>query len=399
MPLHFGHTLLSIPGPSAMPERVLNAMHRASPNIYAGELVDMMDGLVADLKTVACTTGDVAIYIGNGHAAWEAALSNVVVAGDRVLVLGSGAFAIGWGELGSSLGLDVEVLDFGKHTHVEADVVAKRMAQDKDHQIKAVLVVQSDTASAVRNDIQAIGQAIKSVDHPALFMVDCIASLATEEFRMDDWGVDVMVAACQKGLMVPAGMSFVYINPRGRAARARIARVSQYWDWELRISPKRFRDYFCGTAPTHHLYGLREALNMLIHEEGLQATWARHRVLARAVWAAVDAWGAQGRMHLNIDDPKRRSYAVSAITTADGDADILRNWCEQVAGVTLGIGLGMAAPSDPTYNTYFRIGHMGHMNVPMVMGTLGAIDAGLKANNIAHGPGALAVAAAVIAQG
>jgi alanine-glyoxylate transaminase/serine-glyoxylate transaminase/serine-pyruvate transaminase len=374
-------------------------MHRPSPNIYEGELVDMMDGLYADLKSVACTTGDVAIYMGNGHAAWEAALCNVVQAGDHVLVLGSGAFAIGWGEMGTALGLDVEVLDFGKQSHVDPDVVLSRLAQDTGHQIKAVLVVQTDTASSVRNDIAAISQAIADADHPALYMVDCIATLGCEEFLMDGWNVDVMVAACQKGLMVPAGLSFVYVNPRGHAARAKISRVSKYWDWVPRTAPEKFRDLFGGTAPTHHLYGLREALNILVHEEGLEEAWARHRVLATAVCAAVDAWGAAGRMELNIADPNHRSFAVSAITTADGDAGLIRKWSEDVAGVTLGIGLGMAAPSDPKYNNYFRIGHMGYTNVPMVMGTLSAIDAALKANEIPHGPGALAVAASVIARG
>jgi len=399
MPLHYGQKLLSIPGPSVMPDRVLNAMHRPSPNIYEGDLVDMVDGLIPDLKALACTTGDVAIYIGNGHAAWEAALSNTLNEGDTVLVLGSGAFAIGWGEQGAALGLNVDLLDFGKHGAVAPDTVTQHLIDDSEHKIKAVLVVQTDTASSVRNDISAIADAIKAAQHPALFMVDCIASLATEEFRMDDWNVDVMVAACQKGMMVPAGLSFVYVNPRAQEARAKKERVSAYWDWLPRTKPKLFRDYFGGTAPTHHLYGLREALNILIHEEGLEAAWARHRIFARAIWGAVDAWGAAGRMHLNIEDPEQRSFAVSAITTADGDAGVLRQWTETVAGVTLGIGLGMANADDPKYNNYFRIGHMGHLSVPMVLGTLGAIDAGLKANSIPHGPGALAVAASIIAQG
>lgn len=399
MPLHFGQNLLSIPGPSVIPERVLGAMHRPSPNIYEGDLIEMTKTLIPDLKSLACSTGDVAIYIGNGHAAWEAALSNVLNANDKVLVLSSGTFAIGWGDMGKSLGLEIDLLDFGKQAAVDPDTVAAHLAQDTEHSIKAILIVQTDTASSVRNDISAVSEAIKSVGHPALFMVDCIASLATEEFRMDDWNVDVMVAACQKGMMVPAGLSFVYVSPRAQAARSQMSRVSSYWDWEPRTKPKSFRDLFGGTAPTHHLFGLREALNMLIHEEGLEPTWARHRVFARAVWGAVDAWGAAGRMHMNIADPDERSFAVTAITTADGDAGILRKWTEHVAGVTLGIGLGMAKPDDPNYGNYFRIGHMGHLSVPMVMGTLGAIDAGLKANKIPHGPGALAVAATAIAQG
>jgi alanine-glyoxylate transaminase/serine-glyoxylate transaminase/serine-pyruvate transaminase len=399
MPLHFGQQLLSIPGPSVMPERVLNAMHRASPNIYEGELIDIVDSIIPDLKTLACTTSDVAIYISNGHGAWEAALSNTVSEGDKVLVIGTGMFAIRWGGLGETLGLEIETLDFGKQSDADPDKVAEYLKDDPKHEIKAVLMVQTDTSSSVSNDVDAVGRAIRSVGHPALFMVDCIASLGTEEFLMDEWNVDVMVAACQKGLMVPAGMSFVYIGERAKEARKAKKRVSAYWDWTDRIDAGRFRDIFGGTAPTHHIFGLREALNMLIHEEGLHQAWARHKVFASAVWAAVDAWGAAGRMHLNIANPDKRSPAVTAITTASGDAGKLRKWTEEVAGVTLGVGLGMADARTPEYGNYFRIGHMGHVSVPMVMGTLGAIDAGLKANNIEHGPGALAVASAMIAQG
>jgi len=399
MALGFGPQFLSIPGPSIVPDRVLNAMHRPSPNIYEGEIVDMVDSILPDLCKLARTDGNATIYIGNGHAAWEAALSNVVSAGDKVLVLGSGRFAIGWGEMAAAMGVNAEILDFGNHAHVEPDAVSERLRQDKQHEIKAVLVVQTDTASSVRNDIKAIGKAIGDARHPALFMVDCIASLGTEEFMMDAWGVDVMVSACQKGLMLPAGIAFVFINERAQEARAKLERVSLYWDWIPRINAKAFYNNFCGTAPTHHIFALREALDMLLKEEGLERAWARHRVFANAIWAAVDAWGTAGRMWLNIKDPDHRSFAVSAITTAQGDAGVLQNWTKDVAGVTLGIGLGMAPHGDPAMNNYFRIGHMGHVSVPMIMGTLGAIDAGLKANNIDHGPGALAVAAAIIAQG
>jgi len=399
MALGFGPQFLSIPGPSIIPDRVLNAMHRPSPNIYEGEIIDMVETVLPDLCKLAQTDGDAAIYIGNGHAAWEAALSNVLTAGDTILVLGSGRFAIGWGEMGEALGMTIETLDFGKHAPVDPAAVQERLREDKTHKIKAVLTVQTDTASSVRNDTKAIGHAIADANHPALYMVDCIASLATEQFLMDEWNVDVMVSGCQKGLMLPAGISFVFMNERARQARAKLDRVSLYWDWGPRTNAKAFYNYFCGTAPTHHIYGLRESLNMILNEEGLEQVWARHRVFAKAIWAAVDAWGAAGRMWMNIDDPDHRSFAVTAITTAQGDAGILQNWTKDVAGVTLGIGVGMAPHGDPAMNNYFRIGHMGHVSVPMVMGTLGAIDAGLKANNIDHGPGALAVAAGIIAQG
>ena len=175
--------------------------------------------------------------------------------------------------------------------------------------------------------------------------------------------------------------------------------VSSYWDWKPRLDANRFSKLFCGTAPTHHLFGLREALKIILYEEGLDAVWARHQVLARCICAAVEAWGSSGRMYLNIEDPKKRSCAVTAISTASGDAGYLRRWAEDVAGVTLGVGLGMASPNSPEYDNFFRIGHMRHVNVPMVMGDLGAMDAGLKANNIDHDPNGLAAASAIIAHG
>ncbi len=399
MSLHYGQKLLSIPGPSVIPDRVLNAMHRNNPNIYEGELVDIVSGIIPDLKHLAKTDSDVAIYISNGHGAWEAALTNVLSKGDKVLVLGTGLFAQRWGKLGKSLGLIIDLLDFGKQSSVDPAQITEHLLADKNHQIKAILMVQTDTASSVRNDVDAVGRVIKSMAHPALFMVDCIASLGTEKFLMDDWNVDIMVAASQKGLMLPAGISFVYINNRAKAARERKESVSSYWDWKPRLEASRFSELFCGTAPTHHLFGLRESLNIILHEEGLEAVWARHQVFARCVWAAVEAWGSSGRMYLNIEDPEKRSCAVTAISTASGDAGYLRKWTEDVAGVTLGVGLGMASPNSPEYENFFRIGHMGHVNVPMVMGTLGAIDAGLKANNIDHGPNGLAAASAVIAHG
>ncbi len=397
MSLAHGRTYLAIPGPSVVPDRVLNAMHRASPNIYEGPLIDMVPGLIADLKALAGSTGQAAIYIGNGHAAWEAALANVVAPGDAVLVAANGLFGLGWAGVAQSLGVVPDIMDFGKQTPLDPDQVAERLARDTEHRIRAVLAVHVDTSTGLRADIAGLRRAMDRVGHPALLMVDCIASLGCDRFEMDASGADVMVAASQKGLMCPPGLAFVFFNDRAARARARLERVSTYWDWAPRAEPEMFYQYFAGTAPVQMLYGLRAALDMMAEEGGPQALWRRHAVLAGAVWAAADAWGAGGGMRMNVADPAQRSHAITALSLPAPDATRLREWCEHQAGVTLGIGLGMATPEDPDGDGFFRIGHMGHVNAHMVLGALGAIEAGLLALDIAHGPGALEAAARVIA--
>lgn len=399
MTLAFGKEQLSIPGPSVIPDRVLRAMHRASPNIYEGELIDMVDTLYPDLRAVARTRGNVAIYIANGHGAWEAALCNSFSRGDRILVLVTGRFGRGWGELAQGLGLEVEFLDFGTNADADPQVVEDRLRADTAGQIKALVTVQTDTATSVQNDIPALRRAIDAAGHPALFLVDCIASLGCDRHEMDAWGVDVMVAGCQKGLMTPAGLSFVFFGEKAQAARARADLVTPYWDWIPRTQGDYFYQQFGGTAPTHHLYGLRCALDILVHEEGMEACWHRHAVLSEAIWAAVETWGCDGGLALNITDPAKRSRAVSAVWTAPDDAGRLRRWCESQGGLTLGIGLGLTEKGAPGWDRAFRIGHMGHLNPMMVMGCLGTMEAAMKALGIPHGDGGLSAAAARIARG
>ncbi|MGV6839916.1 MAG: pyridoxal-phosphate-dependent aminotransferase family protein [Planktomarina sp.] len=396
MTLSQGRPYLAIPGPSVIPDRVLQAMHQPAPNIYTGALVDMTESLIPDLQTVAQTKGDVAIYIANGHGVWEAALANTLAPGDKVLALYTGRFCAGWAEVAQSLGVHVDVLDFGKRSTIDMDQVAGALRKDASY--KAVLVVHVDTATSVRNDIAALRACLDDTGHDALLMVDCIASLGCDEFRMDDWGVDLMVAGCQKGLMTPPGLGFVFIGAKAKAARENLPRVSAYWDWAPRIAPEYFYQFFCGTAPTHHLFGLRTALDM-IGEEGIDHVWARHARLAQAVWAALDTWGQDGPMEMNIADPNLRSHAVTAVRLQAPHGTALRDWVEQNAGLTLGIGLGMADPGDPAWHGFFRIGHMGHLNAHMIMGALGAIQSGLTALNIPHGTGALEAAAKTLAQG
>ncbi|MEJ6479596.1 MAG: aminotransferase class V-fold PLP-dependent enzyme [Octadecabacter sp.] len=386
-----GRSYLAIPGPSVTPDRVMNAMHRAAPNIYTGELIDMTYSLLPDLRAVARTDHHVAIYIANGHGAWEAALSNVVSAGDTVLVLATGRFGHGWGEMADGLGVHVETLDFGNSGAFDLGIVEQTLAQDVDGRIKAVLAVYVDTSTSVRNDIKGLRDVMDATGHDALLMADCIASLGCDRFEMDAWGVDVTIAASQKGLMTPPGLGLVWFNDKAAAVRAQMPRVSRYWDWQPRANPEGYWQLFDGTAPTHHLYGLRAALDM-IKEEGLENVWTRHAVLARTIWAACDCWGQGGPLTLNIADPAQRSHAVTSICIRSPDGDRLRAWMEDVTGVTLGIGLGR----EPT-DAYFRIGHMGHVNAHMVLGVLGSLDAGLKALNIPHGDGALQSAANVVA--
>ncbi len=395
MSLSNGREYLAIPGPSVMPDRVLRAMHRASPNIYEGALPEMVAGMIPDLKAVARTTHNVAIYIANGHATWEAALSNVVAEGDKVLVMANGRFGHGWAEMARGLGCEVEVLDFGRSGPVDPGALATPLQADSEQRIKAVLVCQTDTASTATNDIAAIRQVIDRVGHPALFAVDCIASLGCDRFEMDAWGVDVMISASQKGLMTPPGLGFVFFNDRAAQVRQRMPRVSRYWDWVPRSAPELFYQYWSGTAPTHHLYGLREALDM-IAEEGLEKIWVRHETLARAVWAATDVWGQEGPLRLNVSEPSHRSHAVTSLAIGAPNGTRLRHWTEKNTGVTLGIGLGMETEEDPHSSGFFRIGHMGHVNAHMVLGVLGSIDAGLKALRIPHGRGALEAASEVI---
>ncbi|MEL6701299.1 MAG: aminotransferase class V-fold PLP-dependent enzyme, partial [Pseudomonadota bacterium] len=267
---------------------------------------------------------------------------------------------------------------------------------DTGHAYKAVLAVQVDTSTSVKNDIPALRQCLDRVGHPALLMVDCIACLGCDRFEMDAWGVDVMVAGCQKGLMTPPGLGFVFFNDRAAKARESANCVTHYWDWTLRADPEMYYQYFDGTAPTHHLYGLREALDM-IQEEGLETVWERHTTFARAVWAALDHWGQEGDVCMNIADPALRSTAVTTVRTAPPEADALRAWCETQGGVTLGIGLGMVEPGEPGAGGFFRIGHMGHLNPHMVLGGLSVIEAGMIATGITHRPGGVTAAARVLA--
>ncbi|MGV3549192.1 pyridoxal-phosphate-dependent aminotransferase family protein [Rhizobium sp.] len=391
-----GRPYLAIPGPSVMPDRVLNAMHRASPDIYAGELPEMMAGLYDDLRAVARTRHGVAIYIANGHGAWEAANSNMFSPGDRALCLITGHFGEGWARWVEPMGVEVERLDFGRQNAVDPERVKAALRADRGGRIKAVLMTHVDTTTSVRNDIAAVRAVIDEVGHPALLAVDAVASLACDRFEMDEWGVDVMVCASQKGLMTPPGLGFVWISRKAREACVASRLRTPYWDWTRRAEPEEFYQRFGGTAPTHHLYGLRTALDMILHEEGLDAVWARHEALAKAVWAAIEGWDGPGGAHdirLNIADPALRSHAVTTVRFRAPYASKLREWVQTHAGVTLGIGLGMSEPGVESTHDHLRIAHMGHVNAHMTLGALATLEAAMKGLGVAHDAGGLSAAA------
>jgi alanine-glyoxylate transaminase/serine-glyoxylate transaminase/serine-pyruvate transaminase len=397
MSLARGRHFQAIPGPSVMPEEVLSAMHRDSPNIYEGELLKVTDRVEQGLKKVArATQSDVVIYIANGHGAWEGALVNLVSPGDRILALYTGRFTRGWADMARALKLEVQAIDFGARSPVDPGQVEDALRRDRG--IKAVLMVHVDTATSVKNDVAAVRKAIDASGSDALLLVDCIASLACDPYEMDAWGVDVTVAGSQKGLMTPTGIGLNFISAKARAARKSAQFVTPYWDWEPRLDPVVYYAKYCGTPPTHHLFGLEAAIGM-IEREGLEAVWERHRRFASAVHAAVEAWAVAGSWELNIPEPSHRSWAVTTIRSGE-DANRLRAYCDAELDLTLGIGISLASGEPGVRDEgLFRIGHMGHLNPPMILGTLATIETAMQALDLPHGRGALEAAAGALAKG
>lgn len=385
-----GPEIVAIPGPTIVPDRVLSAMHRPMPDLYAGELLTVTDEIYERLPALARTTSPALITISNGHGAWAMALSNTLSRGDRVLVLECGVFARVWAEMAEFDGLDVEMMIADDGAAIDADAVEARLREDTARSFKAVLMVQTDTASSARNDVAAVRRAMDAADHPALLMVDCIASMGCEPYEMDGWGVDVTLAASQKGLMTPPGLGFVWAGPRALAAHKTADMRTRYWDWTFRLQegPQYLR--FCGTAPVSHVFGFREALRM-IEEEGLEARWQRHAALASAVRAAVDAWSAADGLSLFVRHPAHRGDSVTTIATGRIDAARLSEIARDRGGVTLGVGLLDLA------GRAFRIAHMGHVSAASILGVLGVVEATLLAMDAPIGDSGVAAAAASIA--
>jgi alanine-glyoxylate transaminase/serine-glyoxylate transaminase/serine-pyruvate transaminase len=379
-----GRQFLAIPGPTNIPDAVLAAMHRPATDIYSGDMLDITRTLLEDLPKIFRTTGKTYIYAANGHGGWEAAISNVLSRGETILVLESGLFAVGWGEMARIMGVKIEVLKGDWRRAVDPAAVTQRLKADTSHEIKAILAVQIDTASGVVNDIQAIRKAIDAAGHPGLFMVDCVASLGCMPFDMDGWGVDVAMAGSQKGLMTPPGLAFTAGNERAHAAHQKADLRTRYWDWTFRQGEVHYQKYG-GTPPQHLLFALRKALDMLM-AEGLDHAARRHALLAEATRRAVARWTEGGVLDFNVRHAAERANSVTTILLGGRDPRQLSDYCRNKCGVVLGVGIGDLSGKA------FRIAHMGHVNAPMVFGVLGAVEMALTALNIPHGQGGVQAA-------
>ncbi len=384
MTVRGGRELLASPGPTNIPDEVLQAMHRPAVEIYSKPLIAMTDSLLCDLSRVFRTAGRSYIYIANGHGAWEAALTNALSKGDRVLVVESGKFALDWGDAAARLGIEVEVVPSDWRHAIPPEEIERRLRADKNKTIKAVLAVHVETSSSVLTDIAGIGQAIKSAQHDALLMVDAVASLGCVPFEMDAWGVDVAMSGSQKGLMAPPGLSFVAANERAQEAHRKAGLRTPYWDWTTRDGDAHYVKY-AGTPPMQMMFAMRQALDMLF-AEGLDNVLLRHRLLAQAVRSAIEVWGKRKTIDFFVAEPDARSDAVTTVLAEGWDPEALREYCDVKCGVTLGRGLGRLNGKA------FRIAHMGHNNAPMVLGALGVIETGLRALGITHGAGGVQAA-------
>jgi alanine-glyoxylate transaminase/serine-glyoxylate transaminase/serine-pyruvate transaminase len=392
MTMKIGRNFLMTPGPTNVPHRVLSAMHRPAVDLGDPAFVELAKTCFSDLQPIFHTAGPVFIYTANGHGAWEAALSNVLAEGERVLVPATGNFSESWARMADSLGIEIDYLESDWRHAIDPAAVEARLREDHEHRISAVLVVHTDTATGITSDPLAIRNAMDAAGHPALLLVDTIAALGTTEFRMDDWGIDVAVGASQKGLMLPPGLSFTAASEKALAKARETKRPRLYWDWQARLEPEHYR-WFCGTPPEHMIFALREALD-LYQEEGEAAIFARHRRLAGAVHAAVARWGANvdgdqsandgSGIEFNALRPEDRSNAVTTIRMPeDIDAEGFRNFLRERFNVSLGAGLGKLN------GRAIRIAHMGEMNEPTILGALAAVETGLQIAGIPHQPGGI----------
>lgn len=390
MPTPTGRNFLHTPGPTNIPDRVLRAMAQPAVDFSTPKFLAMMDSVFDDLKRVFRTQGDVVMFASNGHGAWEAALVNTLSPGDRVLIHDTGHFSANWAEMAEAFGVTVERIPGDWRRGIDPDAVEARLRDDTDHAIKAFLAIHTDTATGITSDLPALRRAIDNAGHPALFMVDTVAALVTTEFRMDDWGIDVAVGGSQKGLMQPPGLAFNAVSAKALAASETARLPSVYWDWRRRLEPAYYRR-FCGTPPEHLLFALREGLDM-VFEEGLENAFARHQRLAEAVRRAIAVWGRGNTLSLNAIEPREQSNSVTTVLVANGyDIDRFRTTCRERFNVSIATGLGK------TMGKAFRIGHMGHINEPMIIGALAGVEATLSVCGIPHEAGGVDAAVRFLA--
>jgi len=386
-----GRQFFQNPGPTNIPDRILRAMNRPAIDFVQTDFRAVVDECVDGLKYALKTKGTIVVYTASGHGAWEGALVNTLSPGDRVLVCDSGYFALHWAAMAKAHGVEAEILPGDWRKGVDPAAVEARLRADTARDIRAVLLVHNETSTGVANRAADIRRAMDAAGHPALYMIDTISSLMSFDFRMDEWGVDVAVGGSQKGMMLPAGMSFNGISGKALAATqsARCARA--YWDWRNLLTDGR-QTGFSGTAAVHLWFGLQESVRM-IREEGTDAIFARHHRLAEAVRRAIAAWSADGGPQLYASDPRVISDSASAVLMPEGhDAEAVRRACMDRFNVSIGGGLGELS------GRVFRIGHLGDLNEPMILGTIASVEAALRVAKVPHGQGGTAAAIAYLAE-
>lgn len=385
-----GRQFFANPGPTNIPDSILKAVARASIDFNDPAFLTVYDGVVAGLKRILKTQHDIFLYTGSGHAAWEAALVNVFSQGDALLVIETGHFSENWGKMAQDFGLEIRTLAADWRRGADFAALRAMLAADAAHAIKAVCVVHNETATGMELSIAETRAALDATGHPALMLVDTISSLGSLDFRMDEWGVDVAVGGSQKGLMLPTGLSFTGVSPKGMAAHAASTLPKSYLKWSNMLT--RRHKSFIGTVPTSLFYGLQESIR-LIEEEGLAAVFARHARLAEAVRRCVRHWSGNNGPSLFCESPDRFSNSVTAVLMPEGhDAEAVRKIALNSFNVSLGGGLSRLG------GKVFRIGHLGDLNEPMILGTLATVEASLRVAGVPHTPGGVNAAIEYLAE-
>jgi alanine-glyoxylate transaminase/serine-glyoxylate transaminase/serine-pyruvate transaminase len=377
MPYTAGRHFLQSPGPTNVPERVLRAIDRATIDHRGPDFAALGREVLRGMQTVFRTRSPVVIYPASGTGAWEAALVNTLDPGDRVLMAETGHFATLWKNMAQKLGLEPEFIPGDWRHGADAAAIEARLAEDRERAIKAVCVVHNETSTGVTSRIAEVRAAIERAGHPALFMVDTISSLASIDYRHDEWGVDVTVGGSQKGLMLPPGLSFNALSDKALAAAKRARMPRSYWSWEEMLAANR-NGYFPYTPATNLLYGLRESLHMLLEEEGLENVFRRHDRHAEATRRAVGAWA----LELQCANPAEYSSSLTAVQMPPGHSEVnFRKIVLERFDLSLGSGLGKVA------DKLFRIGHLGDFNDLTLLGTLAGVEMGLGLAGVPHRKG------------
>lgn len=391
MSVRRGREFVQLPGPTNIPERVLRVLGTPATDFSAPEFTALVRSCLVDLGRIFRTSGEVFAFAALGHGAWEAALVNLFVPGETVLIPRTGRFSESWREMAEGLGIRTLAVEGDMRRAVDPEAIGAALRADGGRGIAGVLVVHIETSTGVVNDLRALRAAIDTAGHPALFVVDAVASLAVSDLRMDEWGIDAALAASQKGLMGPPGLSFLALGGRALARAAGNPAPRRYWDVGPRRGAVESYAHFFGTPPLQLVRALREALDMII-EEGLEEVLRRHRRLASAVRAAVARWAEAGALDIFARDPEARSDAVTAIDfPPEYRPDAVRAFCRDRLSVAFGAGL------PPFSGRMLRIGHLGDLNEPMILGALGALELALRLHGVPHAPGGVEAAIAALA--